>query len=92
VPKIMVEAGRVEYFDTPAMREMSDDEYRGAVAGLLYLDHHGVLRSRVADFPIAATPAQLDIFTEELEKLRRKMAPERGIHLAAADGADETAA
>jgi hypothetical protein len=75
------------------MHEMSDEEYRGVIDyGLVYVDHHEVLRSYVAHYPIATTQEQLDIFIEELQKLRRKMIPKRDSHLASVDDTDKPAA
>lgn len=65
------------------MRAMSDDEYRNfihqdSLGGLIYVDHHEVLRSFVADYPLATTREQLDILIEELQRLRSKMIPRSG--------------
>jgi hypothetical protein len=72
----------IECVDIPTMYEMSDSEYReflreGELGGLMYVDHHDVLRSYVADYPIATTLEQFDILIEHLKTLRRKMVPRR---------------
>ena len=64
------------------MREMSDSEYReflreGELGGLMYVDHHDVLRSYVADYPLATTLQQFDILIDHLHTQRRKMVPRR---------------
>lgn len=93
MPKIKVDVGEIECFDIPTMREMSDEEYRGSIDnGLVYVDHHDVLRSNVADYPIATTREQLDIFIEELQKLRRRMVPTGDSHLTSVDDTDKPAA
>jgi hypothetical protein len=78
VKKITFDIGQIEALDIPTMCVLSDEEYRAFVRGgeLLHVDHHGVLRSYVADYPLAASPRQLDILIEELQRLRAEM--ERG--------------
>lgn len=70
----------IEAVDIPTMNEMSDDEYRNfiQVDGLVFIDHHNVLRSSIADYPIATTREQLDIFIEELQRQRGKLEAVRG--------------
>jgi hypothetical protein len=93
MPKIKTEVGEVECFDIPTMYEMSDEEYRESVDyGLVYVDHHGVLRSHVAHYPLATTQEQLDIFVEELQRLRGQMFSKRGSHLTSVDDTDKPAA
>ncbi|HEX3560325.1 MAG TPA: hypothetical protein VHU19_14050 [Pyrinomonadaceae bacterium] len=93
MPKIKTNVGEVECFDIPTMREMSDEEYRGIIDyGLVYVDHHENLRSYVAHYPIATTREQLDIFIEELQKLRAKMVAKSAEHLVSVDGTDKPAA
>ena len=93
MPKIKVTVEEVECFDIPTMYEMSEDEYRESIDyGLVFVDHHEVLRSHVAGYPIATTREQLDIFIEELQKLRQKMVSKRADHLVSVDGTDKPAA
>jgi hypothetical protein len=62
--------------DIPTMFEMSDDEYRVyAKDGLLFTDHHGVLRSAPARYGIATTREQVDILISVLEELRWEVSP-----------------
>lgn len=82
VTKIKFPMKEIECVDIPTMYKMSDDEYRefvelNGVGGLLYVDHHDVLRSYVADYPLATTREQFDILIEYLQTLRSKMAPRR---------------
>ncbi len=70
----------IECVDIPTMSRMSDDKYleflrQGELGGLMYVDHHDVLRSYVADYPLATSREQVDILMEYLQTLRSKMAP-----------------
>lgn len=67
----------VQLIDIPTMFALSDDDYRDYVhrEGLMYVDHHDVLRSSPAAYPIAVTQEQLDILIEELGRLRDKLLP-----------------
>ena len=73
--KSKMNAGDVEVVDIPTMHGMSTEQYRDFIRndGLLYVDRHNILRSSVTGYPIATTPEQLDIFIEELQRLRNKM-------------------
>lgn len=75
VPKTIKLSREIEAVDIPTMSEMSDEQYRDFVRGdgLFFIDHHNVLRSFVADYPLAATREQLDIFIEELQRRRDKL-------------------
>ena len=93
MPKIKLNVGEIECFDIPTMYQMSDEEYRGIIDyGLVYVDHHENLRSYVAGYPLATTREQLDIFIEELQKLRAKMIPKRDERLVSLDSTDNPAA
>jgi hypothetical protein len=79
VTKIKFPMKEIECVDNPTMRGMSDNEYReflwqGGLGGLMYVDHHDVLRSYVADYALATTLEQFDILMEYLQSLRSKMA------------------
>jgi hypothetical protein len=64
----------VRSIDIPTMFEMSDDDYRKYVrGGLLFVDHHDVLRAEPAGFGLAATREQLDILILELRALRSEI-------------------
>ena len=73
--KFKFNVGEIESYDNPTMRNMTEEQYRRFVQNgeLMYVDHHDVLRSYIADYPLAATREQLDILIEELQKLRGKM-------------------
>ena len=74
-PKITVNVGEVEVVDIPTMNGMSIEQYRDFIRddGLVLVDHHDVLRSSIAGYPLATTREQLDILIEELQRLRNKM-------------------
>jgi hypothetical protein len=73
--KITVNVGEVEVVDIPTMNGMSNEQYRDFIRndGLVLVDHHNVLRSSIAGYPLATTREQLDILIEELQMLRSKM-------------------
>ncbi len=73
--KIRINVGEVEIVDVPTMYDMSEEQYRNLIRGdgLIHVDHHEVLCSSIAGYPIATTQEQLDIFIEELQRLRGKM-------------------
>ena len=64
----------VEAVDIPTMLEMSDDEYREYLkGGLLFVDHHDVLRSAPAEYPLAATRKQLHMLIQYLQSLENRV-------------------
>lgn len=65
----------IETVDIPTMMKMTNEEYREYVHndGLVFVDHHDVLRSSVAAYPLATTLEQFDILIDELQKLRSNM-------------------
>lgn len=80
ITKIKFPMKEIECVDIPTMAGMSDDDYRqflrlGELGGLMYVDHHDVLRSYVADYPLATTLEQFDTLMGYLQTLRSKMAP-----------------
>jgi hypothetical protein len=80
ITKIQFPMKEIECVDIPTMSRMSDDKYleflrQGELGGLMYVDHHDVLRSYVADYPLATSREQVDILMEYLQTLRSKMAP-----------------
>jgi hypothetical protein len=70
-------SGEFESVDIPTMYEMSDQEYLEFIQndGLMYVDHHEILRSSVAGYPLATTLEQIDILIKELQKTRSKLIP-----------------
>jgi hypothetical protein len=63
-----------EALDIPAMRELDVEAYKAYVRDhLLWVDHHEVLRSTLAEYPYATTPEQVDAFIEVLKECRARM-------------------
>jgi hypothetical protein len=57
--------------DILGMHQMDIDMYKNYVQeSLFYIDHHDVLRSQPAGYPIAVTNAQLDALIVHLSGLR----------------------
>jgi hypothetical protein len=62
--------GEVEAVDIPTMREMSIHEYETYLrGGLLFVDHHDILRSAPAEYPLATTKQQLRALIRYLEEI-----------------------
>lgn len=60
--------------DIPTMAEMTIDEYNEYLrTGLLMVDHHDVLRSEPAGYPIAVNKAQLRALITYLETLEPRV-------------------
>jgi hypothetical protein len=65
-----------EAVDIRTMHEMSHEEYRSYLDEMFYVDHHDVLRSLHAGYPIAATISQLRNLISYLEELESKIKPD----------------
>jgi hypothetical protein len=65
----------IEATDIPTMRAMSNSEYWSFVKGgaLFWIDHHDVVRSTPAEYPLATTKAQLDMMIAALKEFRDRM-------------------
>ncbi len=76
-PKKITSTVEIKTVDIPTMTQLSGAEYRKFIQedGLVFVDHHDVLRSSAAGYPLATTLEQFDILVEELRKLRSKMVP-----------------
>lgn len=60
--------------DIQTMREMPVDGYSNYIANdLLFLDHHGVLRSDIGQYPLATSPEQVEALVEYLKGIAAKM-------------------
>jgi hypothetical protein len=60
--------------DIPTMQQMPDAGYASYLdGGLFFVDHHDVLRSCFGDYPIAATPRQVDLLIEYLQEIKGRM-------------------
>jgi hypothetical protein len=65
----------IEAIDIPTMYRMSEHNYRKFLENgeLFWVDHHDVLRSTVAEYPLATTRQQLNLLIEALERCRERM-------------------
>lgn len=64
----------IESVDIPTMGEMSADEYEEYLrTRLLLVDHHDVLRSGLAGYPIAVTKAQIRALLEYLKEMEPRI-------------------
>jgi hypothetical protein len=64
----------IEAIDIRTMDIMSPEDYREYInSGLLRIDHHDVLVSTVAGYPVAANREQLEILIKYLESLKDKI-------------------
>jgi hypothetical protein len=65
----------VETIDIPTMESLSIDKYRDYVkdGGLFMVDHHHILRSSSATYPIASSKAQLEVYISELEQIKSQL-------------------
>ena len=64
----------VEVLDIPTMRELDGEAYKAYVRDhLLWVDHHEVLRSTLAEYPYATSPEQVDALIEVLREFRERM-------------------
>ncbi len=65
----------VEAVDIPTMQEMSAKEYQAYIKkhGLFFVDHHDILRSSAAEYPLATSKEQLDILIKELQAVRERL-------------------
>jgi hypothetical protein len=66
----------IEAADIRTMKAMSIDDYEAYIRdgnGLVWVDHHDVLRSGIAEYPIAANKAQLRAFISYLGELESKL-------------------
>ncbi len=69
-------SSRTTYFTgIDEMRKMSKEDYRAFLSReeICLVDSHGALISAIAGYPIAATKEQLDLYIEELKKLKHEL-------------------
>ena len=68
----------IDAADIPSMYKMSKEEYKYYIENeLFFVDHHDVLRSAIAQYPIAVTRDQLEILITHLQSLRSKVGADR---------------
>jgi hypothetical protein len=65
----------IEAVDIPTMARMSDDEYQKFLEthGLFWIDHHHILRSTPAEYPLATRRSQLDMLITVLQQCRDRL-------------------
>jgi hypothetical protein len=64
----------IEAVDIPTMASMTPEEYSGYIRErLLLLDHHEILRSGVAGYPLATTRAQVTALIEYLVEIKPQL-------------------
>lgn len=60
--------------DIPSMHKMPINEYASYVdGGLFFVDHHGVLRAVLGEYPIATTSKQVEHLISYLKGVAEKM-------------------
>jgi len=68
----------IEAADIPTMYKMSGGEYKQYIENeLLFVDHHDVLRSQIAQYPLAVTREQLLILIAYLQSLESRVGTDR---------------
>lgn len=64
----------IEAVDIPTMHKMSAGDYQHYMeGGLFFVDHHGVLRSGPAEYPLAATRQQFKLLIAYLKSLESRV-------------------
>ncbi|MBQ4879632.1 hypothetical protein J8M21_20655 [Pseudoalteromonas luteoviolacea] len=65
----------IECIHADAMESLSAEEYREHLQreGLFLVDSHDVLISAPAGYPIAVSKEQLEIYIEELQKIKQEL-------------------
>jgi hypothetical protein len=63
----------IEAIDIPTMRAMSTEEYKRKLTQIAFIDHHDVVRSSVAEYPLATSKEQLDELIKYLKSFRERM-------------------
>ncbi|OGS99170.1 MAG: hypothetical protein A3F73_08250 [Gallionellales bacterium RIFCSPLOWO2_12_FULL_59_22] len=68
----------IDAADIPSMYKMSAGEYKQYIENeLLFVDHHDVLRSQIAQYPLAVTREQLLILIAHLQSLESRVGSDR---------------
>ncbi|NIJ87811.1 hypothetical protein FHR49_000559 [Xanthomonas campestris] len=67
----------VEAVDIQTMAAMSDSQYNEYLGGgLVFVDHHDVLRSQPAGYPLAVTKSQFKALLSHLKSLESRVGAE----------------
>lgn len=74
--KTVTYTASVTAVDIPTMQSMSLKDYRQYIRhGLISLDHHEVLRSEPADYPLACNQEQMAALLEYLTEISPRVGP-----------------
>ena len=72
--KLFKHTQEVNSVDIQGMTNMAPEDYREYLEfGLLYIDHHEILRSAPAGYPIACTKAQITALIDYLNEIKGKL-------------------
>jgi len=72
--KTIITKQEVEAVDIPAMEEMTIEDYKEYVRSkLTFIDHHDLLRSGPAEYPIACTQEQLEVYIKYLNEIKSRL-------------------
>jgi predicted nucleic-acid-binding protein len=72
--KMIKFAQEIEAVDIPTMHSMSIEEYGEYIKDrLFFVDHHDILRSGIADYPIATSKEQFDVLIKHLSGYRDRL-------------------
>ncbi len=64
----------IEAADIPAMEDMPIEEYREYLKfGMIHVDHHDILRSLVAGYPLACNKTQLKELISYLSEIGKSL-------------------
>lgn len=64
----------IEAVDIPTMADMPIEEYKDYLRfGLIFVDHHDILRSAVAGYPLAVNKEQLNALIAYLNEIAPKI-------------------
>ena len=64
----------VEFVDIVTMGAMTEADYREYLeTGLLFVDHHDILRSQAAGYPLAVTKSQFKALLNYLQELEPRI-------------------
>ncbi|MFH0287323.1 hypothetical protein ACGRSR_06680 [Vibrio owensii] len=67
--KTVVES-KIEAYDIDTVAKMNPVEYENYLEELIYIDHHDIVRSGIAGYPLAVECWQIDCIIRKLETLK----------------------
>lgn len=72
--KTITSTQEIEAVDIPTMADMPIEEYKDYLRfGLMTVDHHDILRSAVAGYPLATNKEQLNALVDYLNEIASKI-------------------